>query len=169
MYLVKWLRRNLNSGLSEYSLTSCQWPQAKASPLSLRTSTSSHGAFTSLFFIETVSSVTGVSTCPKKNEQRETQAWQGWVCEEEEICPFNAKSWDKTSANLQAEVICDRNEKSFFSLQTALHLAERMDNAPDQRIFLTLFILMQSLFFKPGTVFSLTQPGNLTINRSSWT
>ena len=40
------------------SLTSCQWPQAKVSPLSLCTSTSSHGAFTSSFFIETVSSVT---------------------------------------------------------------------------------------------------------------
>ena len=106
---------------------------------------------------------------PRKREQKETQAWQGWACEEEETWPFFAKSWDKTSAKLETEAICDRNGKSFFSLQTALHLAERMDNAPDQRISLTLFILIQSLFFKPGTIFSLTQPGNLIINRSSWT
>lgn len=85
----------------------------------------------------------------------------GWVCEEEETWPFFARKGDKTSAKLQVEMICDRNGKPFFSFRTTLHPAEKIENAPDQRISLTLFILIQILFFKPGTILSLTQPGNL--------
>lgn len=143
------------------SLMSFWLPHAKASPLLLCTSLCATALSLPHSYKDSVLCHLGWAMWPKKAWAKEDSGMTGWVCEEEETWPFFARKGDKTSAKLQVEMICDRNGKPFFSFRTTLHPAEKIENAPDQRISLTLFILIQILFFKPGTILSLTQPGNL--------